>query len=241
MDNSAIFGTLISEHDENQKANVTNLLIGLVCLGMTVPMAIFFSKEESITFNKILFGAIAIFLVIGGAVCVMSYFKNRKGRVKIYENGLTVEKGGKFHQARWDEIASLYESVEKMHMNGQYIYDRYNYTIIKTNGEKFELSNLISNIDEIGRQLKTKTFEQFYPRIAAKIDGGETYHFGQVAVDKNSFAGTPWTSLASVRLHDGMLEVKDKNGNAVIKGTYAGTPNAHLLLAVLRERLPLES
>jgi hypothetical protein len=241
MENSNELGGLLSMHEENQKATVSTLAIGLVCLGMTVPMAIFFTNEETISFNKVLFGICACLMLVGGFSCVWSYIKNRNGRVSLFENGLTVEKGGKTQEALWTEIASVTEKIEKMYMNGSYIYDRYSYHVEKRSGETFDLSNMVSDIDQIGRRLKEKTFEHLYPQIVARIESGETYLFNQMPIDKNAIDGIPWSSLASVKLREGTLEVKDKEGNAVIKGSYGATPNAHLLMAVLTDRLPLES
>lgn len=163
MEDLTALGSLISEHKENTTATDSTLVIGLVCFGFTIPMIVLFINEEGISFNKILFALTAIFALIGGIGCVSSYLKNRNALVKLYENGILVQKGGKEQIAIWDEIAFVNESVEKMYMKGAYIYDRYLYTIQKQNGETFELSNMISDIAEIGQVIKAKTPGRFHP------------------------------------------------------------------------------
>jgi hypothetical protein len=241
MENSNDLGILVGEYEENKTATGSTLLIGLVCFGLTAMLVVFFRNEAGISFNKILFAAGAVFSFLGGASCVHSFIKKRGGRVLVYENGLTVEKAGKKITARWSEIVTLREKVEKIYMNGRYLYDRYSYTIEKQDGVTFDLSNLISNIDELGRRLKEKTFEHLYPSMIAKIAGGEPVLFDSLAVDKNSLGGVSWQELAGVKLKDGVIEVKDRNGTPVVRGDYGATPNAHLLIALLRERLPLEN
>lgn len=150
-------GNLISEHKENTNATGSTLIIGFVCFGLTALMVVFFFSEKEISFNKILFGASAIFALLGGIGCVQSFLKNSGGYVEIYENGLIAKKDGKKYIALWEDIADVKESVEKISMKGVYVYDRYLYTIEKKDGEIFELSNMISNIDQIGEILKTKT------------------------------------------------------------------------------------
>ncbi len=240
MDNSNNLGNLVGTYDENKTATTTNLIVGLACLTLTPVMIIFFLGEKEISFNKFLFGFVAFFTVIGGIGAVWSSVKNRGGRVRIYENGLEVEKRGKRQIALWNEITVVMEKVEKIFVNNQYIYDRYSYEIEKKDGETFQLSNMISNINEIGMRIKEKTFENLYPQIVAKINGGEQVAFDSLTVDKNGLSGFPWAEFSSVKLKEGVIEVKDRTGKAVISGAYGATPNAHLLIALLREKLPLE-
>lgn len=162
MEDLTTLGSLISEHKENTTATDSTFVIGLVCFGLTIPMIVLSVNEEGISFNKILFALTAIFAFIGGIGCVSSYLKNRNALVKLYENGILVEKGGKEQIVLWNDIVTVEESVEKMYMKGTYIYDRYLYTIQKQNGETFELSNMISNIAEIGRVIKAKTPGRFH-------------------------------------------------------------------------------
>ena len=150
-------GKLISEHKENTNATGSTLIIGFVCFGMTALMAVFFFGENGISFNKVLFGACAVFALLGGIGCVQSFLKNSGIRVEIYENGLVAKKDGKTHTALWKDISDVKESVEPMYMKGVYVYDRYLYTIEKKDGETFELSNMVSDIDKIGEVLKTNT------------------------------------------------------------------------------------
>lgn len=149
-------GKLISEHKENTNATGSTLIIGFVCFGMTALMAVFFFSEKGISFNRILFGACAIFALLGGIGCVQSFLKNSGGYVQIYENGLLAKKGGKTYITLWNEIADVKENIEKMYLKDVYVYDRYLYTIEKKDGETFELSNMVSNIDQIGDVLKRK-------------------------------------------------------------------------------------
>ncbi|HEY8561181.1 MAG TPA: DUF6585 family protein [Pyrinomonadaceae bacterium] len=240
MENINVLGNLVSAHEENKTAMTTNLLVGLACLALAPFMVWLFLGEEGITFNKVLFGFSAVCMTIAAASVIWSYIKNRGGRVEIFENGLTIEKGGVKQTALWSEIAVVTEKVEKMYMNNQYIYDRYSYVIEKQNGETFQLSNLVSNIDRIGRQIKVKTFEHLYPQMTAKIERGEPVLFDSLAIDKNGISGVPWSNFSALELKEGMIEVKDRAGKPLVSGAYGATPNAHLLIALIRERLPLE-
>jgi hypothetical protein len=240
MENTNALGNPVSDHEENNTAMMTNLLVGLACLALTPFMVWLFVGEEKWSFNKVLFGFAAVCTAIAAVSVIWQYIVNRGGRVRIFENGLTVEKGGKKQTALWSEIAVVTEKVEKMYMNNQYIYDRYSYVIEKQDGEKFNLSNLISNIDQIGRALKTKTFEHLYPQMAARIERGEQVAFDSLTVDKNGLGGVPWSEFSALKLKEGIIEVKDRSGKAIVSGAYGATPNAHLLVALIRERLPLE-
>lgn len=240
MTDSNALGSLISEHKENTTATGSTLVVGFICFGLTVAMIFLFIDEKDISFNKILFALTAIFAFIGGIGCILSYLKNRNGFVQLHENGILAQKGGKKHIAVWDEIAVVKESIEKMYMKGVYVYDRYLYTIKKNNGETFELSNMVSNIDQIGKILNKKTLERLYPNSIEKINNGEQIMFDSLFVDKNGLSGIPWTKLSKLKVKDGFIEVKDINGKVVVNGSYGATPNAHLLVALLNEHLDFE-
>lgn len=233
-------GNLISEHKGNETATGSTLMIGFVCFGLAVGMVALFFSEKEISFNKFLFAFTGIFALVGGIGCVQSFLRNQGGNVAFYENGIVAEKGGKRHTARWDEIAVLYESVEKIYMKGVYVYDRYLYTIKKQNGEEFVLSNMIADIAEIGRVLKRKTLENLYPQAKEKIADGEKVMFDSLFVDKDGLSGIEWTQLSKVKVKDDLLEVKNKAGKTVVQGSYGATPNVHLLLKLLEEHLFVE-
>lgn len=233
-------GNLISEHKRNETATGSTLMIGFVCFGLAVGMVALFFGEKEISFNKFLFGACGIFALIGGIGCVQSFLRNQGGSVAFYENGIVAEKGGKRHTARWDEIAVLYESVEKIYTKGVYVYDRYLYTIKKQNGKEFVLSNMIADIAEIGRVLKRKTLENLYPQAKEKIANGEKIMFDSLFVDKDGLSGIEWAQLSKVKVKDDLLEVKNKAGKTVVHGSYGATPNVHLLLKLLEEHLFVE-
>lgn len=233
-------GNLITEYKENETAMNSTLLIGLVCFVLSVMMAVFFFGEKGISFNKFLFAFGGLASFGGGIGCVHSFWKNSGGRVELHENGLLVEKGGKQHRAVWDEIAVVKEKVEKIIVNGSHIYDRYLYTIEKNNKETFELSNMVSNIDQIGRAIREKTFERLYPQAVEKISGGGQVMFDSLSVDANGLGGIPWAELSSVKVKEGIIEIKDKNAKVVVNGSYGATPNAHLLIALLKEHLTIE-
>ena len=231
-------GPIISEHTENQTATGSTLFVGLICFGLAVLMTIFVIGEEGITFNQFLFGFGGLAALAGGICSVQSFLKNRGGKVEIYQDGLIAEKGGRRHVARWNEIAALTESIEKMYLKGSYIYDRYLYTIEKTNGETFTLSNMVSDIAGIGGILKTKTLELLLPQAKEKIRRGEKVLFDTLAVDQNGLSGKLWTELSLLTLKDGSIDIVDKTGKTVFTGSFAATPNAHLLIELLKERIP---
>ena len=234
------FGNLISEHQENKTAAGSTLLIALACFGLAALMAFFFYGEREISFNKILFGFAGVASFAGGVGCLQSLFRNRNVRVRLYENGMVVEKGGKVHSAAWDDIALVRESVEEIYFKGKYVYDRYSYTIEKRDGESFLLSNMVSDIDQVGKTVKAKTLASLYPEAVEKIRTGGQVLFDSLAVDKNGLGGIPWAELSGVKIERGVIEVKDRSGKAVVSGSYAATPNAHLLVALLKDHLPVD-
>ncbi len=235
-----------AEFTENTKATGTNLIVGIVCLGLGVILlfAGVGMKAEDGLFNKILFIIGGACSLLGGASVLYTNWTHRGERVALHEHGLLVERGGKRHSATWDEIATVWEKVEKIYVNGQYIYDRYLYTIAKQDGETFTLSNMVTGVDSIGSTLKEKTFERLYTQILQATERGEKASFGTVLLDTNGLqeggASFLWTQLAGVKVKDGVIEIKDRSGKAVMSGHYGTTPNAHVLLALLQKHLPLE-
>lgn len=235
-----------AEFKENPKATATNLLIGVICLGLGAVML--FSglnmKAEDGLFNKILFifgGGCAL---LGGVSLFYTNWTHRGERVALHEHGVLVERGGKRQSATWDEIESVTEKVERMHVNGQHIYDRYLYTIEKRGGDSFTLSNMVAGVDSIGREVKQETFARMFPRASQAIERGEQVSFGKVLVGANGLqeggATFRWTQLAVVKVKDGLFEITDRAGKVVMSGYYGTTPNAHVLLALLKQHLPFE-
>jgi hypothetical protein len=240
MENAGNLGNLISEHTKNKTATGATLLIGLACLGIGAMMWVLFSGEKEMSFNKFLFGFGGLAGIGGGISCIWTVLTNRGSRVALYKNGLIVEKGGRRQTALWDEIGVVKETIEQVFFRGKYVYDRYSYTIEKKNGETFNLSNMISDVEQIGRLVKEKTFERLYPEAVEKINRGEKIRFDLLELDKNGFGGAAWTDFSGFRIKDGMIEVKDKGGKAIVSSAYGAMPNVHLLIALLKERLPLE-
>ena len=235
-----------AEFKENAKATGANLLIGVICLGFGAVMlfAGFNMKAEDGLFNKILFIFGGGCSLVGGLSLFYTNWIHRGERVALHEHGVLVERGGKRHAATWDEIEAVTEKVEKMHVNGQHIYDRYLYTIEKQGGETFTLSNMVSGVDSIGREIKRETFARLFPRASAAIERGDRVSFGKVSVSANGLQESGqtflWTQLARVKIKDGAIEIKDRAGKAVMSGQYGTTPNAHVLVALLEKHLPFE-
>ncbi len=235
-----------AEFSENTKATGTNLIVGVICLGLGA--ALLFAginmKAEEGLFNKILFIFGGACSLLGGVSVLYTNWTHRGERAALHEHGLLIERGGKGHAATWDEIATVTEKIEKIHVNGQHIYDRYLYTIEKRGGETFTLSNMVSGVDVIGHEIKEQTFARMYPRAAEALQSGKKISFGTMLLDTNgmeeSGARFLWTQLAGVEVKDGVIEVKDRAGKAVMRGQYGATPNAHVLLALLKKHLSLE-
>ena len=240
MEYLSSLGPLINTYEENKKATSINVVIGLAALALVPVMIALFLGEKEISFNKFLFGFSAVFATVGGLSAIWSSLGNHGARVEIYEFGLTVEKRGERQTTHWDEITAVTEKVEKMYVNNQYIYDRYNYKIQIITGETFELSNLISNIDEIGRQIKEKTLENLRPQFVDQLADDEQIAFGSITMDKHSLGGIPWSELSSINLKDGVINIKDRTGTTVISGDYGATPNAHILMNLLKDKLQFE-
>lgn len=239
-------GTQQAEFVGNRKAAGTNLVVGIICLGLGAVMlwAGFGMKAADGLFNKVLFIFGGACSFVAGVSLFYTNWTHRGERAALHEHGLLVERGGKRQAATWDEIATVTEKVEKMHVNGQHIYDRYLYTIEKKGGESFTLSNMVSGVDSIGRAIKRETFARMFPQALETIERGERVSFGRVLVDTNGMeeggARFLWTQLASVRVKDGVIQIKDRAGKSVMSGQYGTTPNAHVLLALLEKHLPFE-
>jgi len=235
-----------AEFKENAKATGANLIIGVICLGLGAVLlfAGFNMKAEDGLFNKILFIIGGGCSLLGGVSLFYTNWIHRGERVALHEHGVLVERGGKRHAATWDEIESVTEKVEKMHVNGQHVYDRYLYTIEKRGGETFTLSNMVAGVDSIGREIKQETFARLFPRVSQAIARGGQVSFGKMLVGANGLqeggATFLWTQLAGVKVKDGLIEIKDLAGVAVMSGQYGTTPNAHVLLALLKQHLPFE-
>lgn len=235
-----------AEFSENTKAAGTNLIVGIICLGLGA--ILLFSginmKAEDGLFNKILFILSGAFSLLGGVGVFYTNWTHRGERAALHEHGLLVERGGKRHTATWDEIATVTEKIEKIHVNGLHIYNRFLYTIEKPGGETFTLSNMVSGVDKIGQEIKEKTFARMYPRAVEALHSGKKLSFGTMLVDASGLeeggARFRWTQLAGVEVKDGVIEVKDRAGKAVMSRQYGTTPNAHVLLALLKKHLPLE-
>jgi hypothetical protein len=235
-----------AEFSENTKATGTNLIVGVICLGLGVVLLIsgINMKAEDGLFNKILFIFSGAFSLLGGVGVFYTNWSHRGERAALHEHGVLVERGGKQHAATWDEIATVTEKIEKIHVNGQHIYNRFLYTIEKRGGETFTLSNMVSGVDEIGQEIKEKTFALMYPRAVEALQSGKKLSFGTMLVDANgleeSGARFLWTQLAGIEVKDGLIKVKDRAGKAVMSGHYGTTPNAHVLIALMEKHLPLE-
>ncbi|MEO6390458.1 MAG: DUF6585 family protein [Pyrinomonadaceae bacterium] len=239
-------GALQAEYKENTQTMVTTGLIGIGCIafGLVMLYYFWFGMTRESWFNQILFVIGGLCALVGGISCVITYFQNRGGRVAIHENGVLIERKGKTLAATWDEIASVTESVEKMHMNGQYVYDRYLYTIEKTNGETMAVNNLVSDVKRFGETVKRNTFARLYPQAVAKLDAGGNVSFGPLNLSADGLeapgAKFTWSELSAVEIEGGQIEVKDRDGRSAFRGNWAATPNAHLFVGLVQNYLPVQ-
>lgn len=232
-------GQLKSEFSTNQISRYIMLLIGIACLGGGIYfiVKVFLDTREPVIL--ILVSVICLGVSILGVLMIRKFWKTRGGRVELYEKGLAAELNGKRHIAVWSEIASVKELVEAYYVNGVHTSDRYVYTIEKTNGETFAFDNIIFQTKRIGQEIKDQTFDLMYPSALRKIKNGGSVNFDSLTINSNGLSENSerflWSNLGTVSVKDGIIEITNRDGKPVVEIIYAAMPNAHVLIALLRE------
>ena len=106
-------------------------------------------------FEKILCVLADLAAILGGTECMSRHFRSRKVRVAIHELGLLIEWTGQPEIVIWEEIIAVTERIKKIYTDkGRSSYDRFVYTVTKTDGEILKFGHLLSDSSQFGRVLR---------------------------------------------------------------------------------------
>ncbi len=231
---------------KNRIGSLIGAVIFLAAGGLAVVFAFVNAYNASRRYGPAVFatrlmGPLAFGVVLGavGIWAAWAAYTNWNRMVVCYTHGLAVRdrKGVRFW--RWEQIQLLYRSVVKHYTNGIYTGTTHRYTIVLEQGGREKFDDRYQNVEKLGDNLQTRTFDHLYARAVEAYNAGRKLQFGRVTVDKQGITvgkkAYPWASVGRVSINRGVLRVKQKGGGRLdgASVTVSTIPNYLVLFAVL--------
>ncbi len=229
------FGRYISHHPSNRIRLMIQgaLLYGIPGVLIQVP---FLSVEDDIA-SAILVGFYAALALAVGWYVLHQW--NRE--VVVYEHGFTFREGSHTAIFKFDEIASIRQKGERIAYFGFIRRDVYDITLKTIRGEVIKLTNLYTDIQQLGTNLERGIHRTLRPRIQQTLAEGRRVDFGEhLEVSQQGFHGDGttlnWEDYAGYQLGGGKLELLNQQHSIWLTIPLESLYNPTLLVELLRER-----
>ena len=229
------FGRYISHHPSNRTRLMIQggLLYGIPGVLIQVP---FLSVEDDIA-SAILVGFYAALALAVGWYVLHQW--NRE--VVVYEHGFTFREGSHTAIFKYDEIASIRQKGERVAYFGFIRRDVYTITLKTVRGEVIKLTNLYTDIQQLGANLERGIHHTLRPRIQQTLTEGRRVDFGEhleVSQQGLHSDGTTlnWEDYAGYQLGGGNLKVLNHQNEMWARIPLESLDNPTLLVELLRDR-----
>ncbi|MEP7288702.1 MAG: DUF6585 family protein [Chloroflexota bacterium] len=155
---------------------------------------------------------LAGFGVLMGWVLIESWIGRRNLRVQVFTDGLVRSQHGKTVVVRWDEIASVLQSVTKHYTNGIYTGTTHTYTVFTKDGTKTTFNDTLKNVEQLGNAIQDQVAKRLYPQMMTLYNNGGTVQFGKLSISPMGLAwgdkSLAWSEIEAVQIQKGILSVK---------------------------------
>jgi hypothetical protein len=187
-------------------------------------------------------------LVASLILCATSLWRGN-ARVQIDRDGITLLDVEQRQTCRWDEVAELYEtnlfSIQPNAydlLTGWARGELHMLTLVDKGGRRLELKNVVNGFPALVALVKRATLIRLLPAAQATFSDGEPMTFGPITIDRQEVrlgnARLPWAEVESVTVSGGDVKIRPRGKFfSWCAGNLGQVPNAHVLLALARERL----
>lgn len=160
--------------------------------------------------------------------------------VAAHENGLSWHENGRTRVVPWTEIESMRDSHVQRTVVGAEVARTNVYRLRLRSGRELVATSMLTDVHALGEQVAS-ALERRLPDLRDALAKGRAIAFGETTLDAKGIVhaerAVPWTQIASTEVVGGAIEITPHDG-APVSIDWASTPNARLLLALIRENIP---
>jgi len=186
----------------------------------------------------VVFSAIGVLFIGGAGFFLWTSFKGRGARASIYQGGFTYQRAGNTVTSRWDEVASIRQSVVRTSINLIPVWTTHKYFVTLANGQAVVFDDALGNIDKLGATLQNQITKALLPRAIEAYRGGAMVPFGPVSVSQSGISVNgktqPWNESGGVTLFSGRANfLRQGKRGAFARVPIAKVPNMFVLTGLI--------
>jgi hypothetical protein len=175
-----------------------------------------------------------------------AYANWNKG-VATFERGFAYNDRKGLQIWRWEEVAAMKSTITRHYIHGIYTGTTHRYTLYHPQKQRLELSDSISKVEELAKDIDQNIFPLLYKSAADQYNTGQTIAFGPVAISKGGIEigkkTYPWADVKEVSVHNGVLKVSRNEGGwfSGARTSVSMIPNLGVLLAIIQQVVGLKA
>ncbi len=183
-----------------------------------------FPSDEFLSIFDSIFAFIFGLLAMLGFASAVVY---RREFVRLYENGIEIEKNHAVKTVVWEQIESIRGKVRSFYSRLQIgslitvrkYYDRttHSYQIRLKDGREIVLDDQIREVWELGEKLEAIITKKMFPGALAALEAGERMTFGPIHISNDMLRQANgqvygWREIENVRIRHNRLIVRRVDG-----------------------------
>lgn len=151
-------------------------------------------------------------------ILLLIVFAGWSKRVLIYEDGLSICRGGASEDILWTDIAAVTQGGQSYYVNGAHIFTTHSYTIRLRNGRTRSFGDLWDRITELGTVIHECSCAALAGVYIDAYNAGQSIGFGPIGISQqgliNAGRTLPWAELGDITF--------DPFGNLVVTQRASG-------------------
>ena len=160
----------------------------------------------------------------------------------LYGDGFAYQTGAKdIHIWHWDEVAVIQSNVRMTSDGHGYTGHDHEYTLIKRNGEKLLLNDVLKDVEEIIEPIKRNVFALLLSPLTQQYDSGQAVTFGPVTIHRQNGVqingkSYAWNDIMDIKVERGrfIITLRDSKQHEV---RVSAIPNIELLCQMIGLKL----
>jgi len=175
-----------------------------------------------------------------------AYANWNKG-VAMYERGFAYNDRKGIQVWRWEDVVSMTSAITRHYHSGIYTGTTHIYTLYNRKNRRLVLSDSISKVEELAKNIDEGIFPLLYARAADGYNAGQVVAFGPVTINTAGISigrkTYSWPDVKEVSIHKGILKVSRKDGSwfSGASASAATIPNLRVLLAIIHQVVGLKT
>jgi hypothetical protein len=164
----------------------------------------------------------------------------------LYQKGFAYHTGGKdIYTWRWDEISTILSDITSSYGEHGRVSENHAYTLVKKNGEKFVVSDVLESVEKLIEAIKSNVFALLLPPLTQHYNSGQAITFGPITIHRQNGLQTggktyAWADIIDIKVDRGRFIVTTRD-NKKREARVSNIPNVEMLCRLIGlELLPTQ-